>query len=489
LILAVGLSGCAGIYFHSAGEPPSRVPRYELADWPYVEYWTGIVFNGAKIGFTHLSLSPAEDAPDRFDIRSEAVLRFRFLALDKKVVLKSHDRVASDLSLERFNYDFNLDGNRLKLCGRLAGGVLGVEIRTQGQTNRQTIPVEGKLYPTGVIGLYPLFHGLKIGRLYSYPVYDGETQTVSLVTQKIVAYEESKLFPGKAFRIRTKLHGQEVTTWMDAEGRPQLEMSLGGVLISGLESENMAKDYLAQSAISKEETLLDFSLIKTDVAVPKAEQVTSLDVALFGMDEDFMVPTDELQRCARLGREVICRIEPQGLREESVIHRCDGSGSERYLRSSFTVPSRNRQIRRMVSDITSGAETTPERVHLIVQWLQENIEQKPVDVFTALDVLRTRKAECQGHALLYAAFARAVEIPTRVVNGIVYSDDHQGFLYHAWAESLVEGRWVSVDPTFAQVPTDATHIKLVEGETPLDLLPLVDLIGRLQVRIIDVDRY
>jgi hypothetical protein len=51
----------------------------------------------------------------------------------------------------------------------------------------------------------------------------------------------------------------------------------------------------------------------------------------------------------------------------------------------------------------------------------------------------------------------------------------------------VNGRWVAVDPTFVQLPADATHIKLIEGERPSDLLPLVDLIGKLQVRIISVD--
>ena len=34
-----------------------------------------------------------------------------------------------------------------------------------------------------------------------------------------------------------------------------------------------------------------------------------------------------------------------------------------------------------------------------------------------------------------------------------------------------------------------THIKLVEGETSFDLLPLVDLIGRLQLKIINVERF
>ncbi len=53
----------------------------------------------------------------------------------------------------------------------------------------------------------------------------------------------------------------------------------------------------------------------------------------------------------------------------------------------------------------------------------------------------------------------------------------------------MNGRWVAVDPTFYQFPADATHIKLVEGETPGDVLPLVKLIGKLSVEIINIENF
>jgi transglutaminase-like putative cysteine protease len=110
-----------------------------------------------------------------------------------------------------------------------------------------------------------------------------------------------------------------------------------------------------------------------------------------------------------------------------------------------------------------------------------------VDVFTALDVLDGGKAECQGHALLFAAFARTLDIPTRVVNGIVYSPRFQGFLYHTWNESHVDGRWLAIDATFGQIPVDATHIKLVEGHSPSDLAPLTEMIGRIGVTMDSIE--
>ncbi len=471
-------SGCGWMYFRSAGAPPIEPVHYTLAEWPHVEYWTGIVFNGAKIGFTHFALTPAENAENEFDIRSEAVLHFRFLMFDKKVRLKSFDRVADDLTLRHFAYDYDMDGNKLKLAGKLTNGVLEVEITTRGETSVQMLPIEGNLYPTSGIGLYPVLHGLEIGRHFIYQVYDGETQSINRVRQKILAFEESDLFTGKAFKMETQLLGQRVTTWIDLQGMPQLEISQNGVLISGLESEIMAKKYLTEATINKEDAFLEYSLIKTDVSVSEPEKVTELEVALTGVDEKLNLPSDGLQQCERQGKEVICRI--------GVFQLEDTHESHSYLLSSQTIPSRNAMIQQKAADIIAGVTEPIERVRLLMGWIEANIEQELVDVFTALDVLVRKKAECQGHSYLYTAFARSLKIPTRVVNGIVYSKHYDGFLYHTWAESLIDGRWVAVDPTLGQIPADATHIKLVEGESPLDLMPLADLVGRLQVEIIKI---
>jgi transglutaminase-like putative cysteine protease len=159
----------------------------------------------------------------------------------------------------------------------------------------------------------------------------------------------------------------------------------------------------------------------------------------------------------------------------------------RYLRSSVTVQSDDPSIRRLAAEIVGGSAVTEERIARILRWLEHNVEKAPLDVFSALDVLQQRKAECQGHAYLYTALARAAGIPTRVVNGLVYSEELQGFLYHSWTESRVGARWQAVDPTFGQLTADATHIKLVEGENLAELMPLTDWVGKVRIRVLNVE--
>jgi len=95
-----------------------------------------------------------------------------------------------------------------------------------------------------------------------------------------------------------------------------------------------------------------------------------------------------------------------------------------------------------------------------------------------------RSGNCQSHARLYTALARASGIPTRFVSGLV-SQDGKGFLYHSWAESWVDGGWQVVDPTFNQPKADVSHLALFEGDGAADLAPLVSIIGRIRLQVVE----
>jgi transglutaminase-like putative cysteine protease len=142
-------------------------------------------------------------------------------------------------------------------------------------------------------------------------------------------------------------------------------------------------------------------------------------------------------------------------------------------------------IRKLAQSIAGQRASAADKVEAVLGWLDRNIAKEAIDTFSALDVLDAKRGECQGHAYLYAALMRALGVPTRVVNGLVYSPEYEGFLYHTWAESLVDSSWRAVDPTFNQSRADATHIALVRGETLTDLTPLVDWVGNTRIRVLE----
>jgi hypothetical protein len=484
-LVSLAATGCEQMYVREA-PVPSVSPRHVLQTWPYREYWTGVVFNGEKVGLTHLALLPVEGVQGAYELRSEALLAFHFLGLRKQVTLKAKDWVTDELSLQRFAYDYDLDGNKLRLTGTVQNGQLVVERETAGQLTRDTIPLTEALLPTSAIALYPSLHGLEVGRQYRYQVYDGQRQELATVTQTIETYQEGDLFKGRAYRIETELGGQHSTLWINDRAEPVLERAWRGLLFSPLETERQARGYLARASVNKRDVLVEFSRVRANVSVSDPRTVTTMQVVLEDLPQSFAVPSDQWQQCAREQESTRCSIRKAYASGTGGGTAGPDAVLESYLSPSVTVDSADQQLQTTAQDIAGDATDPLARVRRLVRWIQENIDQAPVDVFSSSDVLRGRKAECQGLTWLFAAFARSLGIPTRVVNGLVYSKELDGFLYHAWAESHIGAAWLPVDPTFGQVGVDATHIKLLEGDRLADLLPLTDIVGKIQLKILSI---
>jgi hypothetical protein len=473
------LAGCAGsgAWFRDAGPPPPRAPR-ALADWPWREIWTGVVFQGRKVGFARLALRPAA-APGTWEIETESALRLRFLGVDKKVSLRALDRVRDDLTLESFRYEYHLDGSRLAVTGERTGDALTVRTESDGTRTERRLRLGGSAVPASALALLPALRGLNVGERARVAVLVGESQSLEQAELRALAYERSPLFEGAALRIATTLLGLETETWYDAEARPLLETALHGAMISALEEPSRAQAYLVEASLSKDETLLDFSLLRS-APVDEPRRVAALTLVLEGVPVALEAPSAGGQRCAREGTRLECRIDRRAPAAAG-----DARQAAPYLLPSLAAPSNERRFVELAQSIAHGAGGAPARIERLLAWIDANIAKSAVDAFSAADVLRERRAECQGHAYLFAALARALGLPTRVVNGLVYSEEHGGFLYHTWNEVWLEGAgWRPVDATFGQPLADATHVALALGESPAEIAPLAAMVGRARVAAI-----
>ncbi len=98
-------------------------------------------------------------------------------------------------------------------------------------------------------------------------------------------------------------------------------------------------------------------------------------------------------------------------------------------------------------------------------------------------ILRRKSGDCTEYAVLFAALARALAIPTRIVSGVALVESNDGEVQafgHAWNEVLRAGAWELLDSTpmvggraVAYVPVD-----VVEDEGPGYAFALMDSIER-----------
>ena len=107
-------------------------------------------------------------------------------------------------------------------------------------------------------------------------------------------------------------------------------------------------------------------------------------------------------------------------------------------------------IKNEAREIIGDEKDALKAVNLINKWVYRNIEKKPtISIPSALDVLETRRGDCNEHATLFVALCRSMGIPSKLCAGIVYTQGR--FYYHAWSDVFV-GSWISVDPTMNQLP-------------------------------------
>jgi transglutaminase-like putative cysteine protease len=140
------------------------------------------------------------------------------------------------------------------------------------------------------------------------------------------------------------------------------------------------------------------------------------------------------------------------------------------------------RIKDQVQQILKDERDARQAVRQLLTWTYTALDKEPtVGVPTALEALRSKKGDCNEHAVLFTAFARAAGIPARVAAGVVYMEG--AFYYHAWSEVWL-GQWVAVDPVLNQFPADATHIKFIQGG-PEEHMALLKIIGQVRMEVVE----
>ena len=130
-----------------------------------------------------------------------------------------------------------------------------------------------------------------------------------------------------------------------------------------------------------------------------------------------------------------------------------------------------------------GRQTQREKVLAIEEWVYRNVKKVPTfSLPTARDVFVKKVGDCNEHAVLFAALARASGIPCAIASGMVYASD--GFYYHAWDLVNIDGAWAPVDSTFGQFPADATHVVLGVGDIS-DGVEIMQFLTNIRIQVVE----
>lgn len=249
-------------------------------------------------------------------------------------------------------------------------------------------------------------------------------------------------------------------------------MSLGAGLELVAEEESLAR------APGELREMVDLMMVKIDRDLGEARTVRTLSLEVEGL-EDFVLPQSHRQRLVVDGPRTILELGEDA--PEDMGRPLKAAERQEFLAATPELQVDD-ELRALARKIAPAGEARL-KAEKIGAWVYARLEKTGAkNASTARDVLHNRAGDCTEHTLLFVALARAAGLPAREVGGLAYAGDG-GFAWHAWAEFHDGHHWVTVDPTWNELPVDATHIKL--NEDPREL-SWVNLIGRLKLRVLDV---
>ncbi len=163
----------------------------------------------------------------------------------------------------------------------------------------------------------------------------------------------------------------------------------------------------------------------------------------------------------------------------------EGIDPERYRRATSTHPADHPRLQAIADEIRGQLGPTPDDRALAEATLEfvadyiEVVPESPYSYHTTsvFDILDNRTGDCTEHSQLFVTLARAAGLPAREVTGFVYGgDDRNPSLGgHAWAEVLIEGRWVGMDPTWEEVEINRSHVQTRDMLVPSLAFKVVDI--------------
>ncbi|MFH1264809.1 MAG: transglutaminase family protein [Planctomycetota bacterium] len=387
----------------------------------------------------------------------------------------------------------------MRMAGRVAGDVLKIETTTKGKTETSSIPWSAE---------YGGFMAVEQS-LARKPIEPGEKRTIHallpgfnvLGTTELVArgYEPVKLPTGTHDLLRIDTSTTFPTgpplaggTWTDRTGE---------VLRSRLEAMEI-ESFRATRAEALEETgPVEIDLVhdvKVEVArpLPSPHQTKRVRyrVSLDGGDPASVFvtgPSQEVKSIDPHAAEVtVFAIRPDDPAGNP--HAVDDPPTADDLQPNNLIQSDYPAIVAKAGQTAADKKNPWPAAVALEQCAADTITRPGYSqaFATAADVIDSGEGDCTEHAVLLAALCRARKIPARVAIGLVYID--QAFYYHMWTEVHVEGRWTPLDATRPHGGTGAAYLKMAHsnlhgGSALSSFLPVLEVIGRLKIEILEVE--
>ncbi len=450
---------------------------------PLSERWFGIYVNEERIGFYRQRIDKTEDG---YRMDGDGSVRMKVMSVSKETSMRESYLVSKSLALRSFDVEQTVNGTSSHISGMVGDSAIHIKSEINGKTTERVLKVRGDVYPGPALNFYPLMHTVSTGASYKIQAFDPEEVKIKEILITVLG-EEMTTGGLPALKLRNNLYPYvNNDIWVDGQGNTLEESVREGLVITKAEQPRALGSFIGDWAFAKKDLIYDFSLVRVQPPIRDPKKLTGLTVEISGWNDALPLLQDGGQQVERKGPGRITFKTGSLVTMPAVSRPHTPTDAERQ--PADKIESDAPEIRTQAKMLSEGVKSQEILAGILSSWTAGWLKDTIEDGGSAVESFKSKSGNCQTHARLYTALARAAGIPTRFVSGLVYLEG-KGFLYHSWSESFIGNRWVSVDPTFNQLPADHTHLKLLEGHLPKDMAPIITFIGRIKINVLEAAYY
>jgi hypothetical protein len=439
--------------------------------------WYGVYIQGAKSGHAKLELVRDGDA---FVFRTNAQLSMQAMGQAVRMDITDEQRFAAAAPFAYRGGRTEIKGGpqTMTFSATPAEGKLAVTIQDPGGERALDVDMPDYTIADALASEIWPRRAPKAGDTLAVRAFDLSNAQASIQTLTVLRIENRTVLGVASscyvVSITDSVNGAVGTSRITPEG-DMLSTFIGNFAELRREPEDVAKqlekggDLFFESFTRIDKPLGDPRLVRAMVLEAEGKGVTAFEAG----------PGISVDRTGDKVRLTIGPGVPAVTATEAEIADC--------LVETVEYPVADERVVALAKEAVGDAATPREKVVRLVGFVYGYIEKamRPEPVWV-LEVLTSKRGDCQEHAILFTTLARAAGVPARTVGGIAYvGDEIQAFGGHAWNEVLIDGKWVPVDPTWNEAAVDATHVRL--GPERRGLTQMTWALGGMSFKLVSVE--
>jgi hypothetical protein len=444
---------------------------FPIEQVPEKESWMNILQDGRKIGFSHNTVSKTTTG---YLLKETLYIRLKTMGLTQDLILKTAGKLNKDFTLSSFDFKISSGRFHFSAKGFVSGNVLSVKIHNVDSTKDVHTKIKEKLYASSGIVNAAYAFGMKPGDEFILYVFDPVVMSSEPVTIKIIGKEKilNMGIQKNSMKVAIQYQGATQLAWIGEHGEVIREKGLLGFSLEQTTQKDALLGLLAESS----QDLTEIASVKSNVILGNPINLERINIEVSGIN----IKDIHFESERQFLKDNILVIQKENLTGLSNVINNTKTVPDHFVKPEPYIESDHPKILNLVDRIVADDDTPLEKATKLMTWVHKNIEKRPVlSLPDALATLMNKVGDCNEHAVLLAAIARAAGIPARIEAGLVYLNGR--FYYHAW-NLLYLGKWITADSTLGQLPADVTHIRF--SNNAMQQLDIMKVIGKVRLKII-----